>query len=57
MRYYFVRKAILERQSLTAFYENYVRRFTPHAIGKSRVGYAAVVVFQYGGGRLAVFPF
>src|SRR5437763_13038600 len=51
MSYLIVRQAILDRVSLTAVYEDYVRHFSPHMIGKHRTGVPVVVGYQYGGGK------
>lgn len=51
MSYIVVRQAIIQRVSLTANYENYVRFFSPHLIGQDANGVPVVVGFQYGGGR------
>jgi hypothetical protein len=54
--YEVIRKAILDRQSLSAVYENYVRHFSPHALGRSWTDVAMVVAYQYGGGRRGGLP-
>ena len=51
MSYALIRQAILDRASLTATYENYVRHFSPHMIGKHTNGVPIVVAYQYGGGK------
>ena len=51
MSYLIVRQAILDRVSLTAIYEDYVRHFSPHMIGKHTNGVPIVVAYQYGGGK------
>ena len=56
MTYNLIRRAIFEKQSLSAVYEDYIRHFSPHAIGTSRANLPAVVAFQYGGGRLGGLP-
>ncbi len=49
--YQIIRRAIVDRRSLTAIYDNYVRHFSPHVLGKDRQFQTGVVGFQYGGGR------
>jgi hypothetical protein len=56
MSYVLVRQAILERASITAIYENYVRHFSPHMIGKHANGVPIVVAYQYGGGKPGGLP-
>jgi hypothetical protein len=56
MSYALVRQAILDRASLTAIYENYVRHFSPHMIGKHVNGVPIVVAYQYGGGKPGGLP-
>jgi len=51
MSYAVVKNAILERVSLTARYEDYLRFFSPHAIGTTSDGSLVVVAYQYGGGK------
>ncbi len=51
MSYPIIRQAILERASLTAVYEDYVRHFSPHMLGTHHNGVAIVLAFQYGGGK------
>ncbi|HZP99875.1 MAG TPA: hypothetical protein VFB13_10085 [Reyranella sp.] len=51
-----IRQAIIDRQSLTAIYDNYVRHFSPHILGRDRSLEPAVVAFQYGGGRMGGLP-
>jgi hypothetical protein len=51
MPYATVRKAILDRQSLTAIYDNYIRHFSPNALGKDNSGSQCLLAYQYGGGR------
>jgi hypothetical protein len=46
-----VRKAIVDRVSLIAHYDNYVRFFSPHALGSTRGGQKAVLAYQYDGGK------
>jgi hypothetical protein len=51
MSYEFLKRAIEARRSLTGVYDNYVRWFSPHVLGRSAIGQPTVVGFQYGGGR------
>jgi hypothetical protein len=51
MFYATIRKAIVDRHSLTGIYGDYVRFFSPYAIGKDRNGVPTLVAFQYGGGK------
>jgi hypothetical protein len=51
MSYLAVRQAILDRASLTAIYEDCVRHFSPHMIGKHTNGVPVVVAYQYAGGK------
>jgi hypothetical protein len=51
MPYQTLRKAISERQSLTAIYDNYVRHFSPNVLGKDKSGSQRLLAYQYGGGR------
>jgi hypothetical protein len=56
MPYALIRKAIVARESLTGLYDDYVRMFSPHIIGKDRDGQPAVLVFQYGGRERGGLP-
>jgi hypothetical protein len=51
MPYETIRKAIVDRASLTAHYDHYVRFFSPHALGARQDGGKAVLVYQYAGGK------
>ena len=51
MSYDILRWAIETRHSLTGIYENYVRFFSPHVLGRTATGEPGVIGFQYGGGR------
>ena len=51
MAYEILKRAIEARQSLTGIYDDYVRWFSPHVLGKNAIGQPTVVGFQYGGGR------
>ena len=51
MLYELIRNAIRDKASLTAYYEDYVRFFSPHALGKDSSGAPVVVAYQYDGGR------
>jgi hypothetical protein len=56
MSYAIIRQAILDRCSLTATYDNFVRHFSPQAIGKDNDGDTNVMAFQYGGGSTKGLP-
>jgi hypothetical protein len=56
MPYAIVKRAIEERQSLTAYYDSYVRLFSPHILGLDRQSWPAVIGYQYGGGRRGGLP-
>jgi hypothetical protein len=49
MSYSIIRQAILDRSCLTAIYQNRLRHFSPHAIGKDDDGETHVMAFQYAG--------
>ena len=51
MPYELIRDAIRDRVSLAAYYEDYVRFFSPHVLGKDSSGAPVVVAYQYDGGR------
>ena len=51
MSYAIVRQAIVERTSLTAHYDDYIRHFSPHILGKHINGVPIVIAFQYAGGK------
>jgi len=51
MSFAMLKFAIETRQPLTGVYDNYVRFFCPHILGKDATGEPSVVSFQYGGGR------
>jgi hypothetical protein len=51
MSYEIVRQAIVEHASLTAHYEDYIRHFSPHILGKHSNGAPVVIAFQYSGGK------
>ena len=51
MSYAIVRQAIVERTSLTAHYDDYIRYFSPHILGKHINGVPIVIAFQYDGGK------
>jgi hypothetical protein len=51
MSYEILKRAIEARQSLTGIYDDYLRCFSPHVLGKSTMGQPTVVGFQYGGRR------
>jgi hypothetical protein len=54
--YQIIRDAIQDRACLTAHYEDYVRFFSPHALGKDSRGAPVVVAYQYAGGRRGGLP-
>ena len=56
MPYAIIRTAIERRQSVTGKSEDYIRFFSPHALGEDRQGSQAVLGFQYGGGRPGGLP-
>ena len=56
MSYVMLRRAIEERHSLTAYYDSYVRHFSPHIIGLDRQSWPAIIAYQYGGGRRGGLP-
>src|SRR5205809_3719946 len=56
MPYRLIRDAIRDRASLTGRYEDYIRYFSPHAIGKDSSGAPVAVAYQYGGGRRGGLP-
>ena len=51
MSYEVLKRAIESRRSLTGIYDDYLRVFTPHILGKSTTGEPSVLCFQYGGGH------
>ena len=51
-----IRQAIVDRQSLTAIYDNYVRHFSPHILGRDERRLPVILAFQYGGGRPGGLP-
>ena len=51
MSYEILKRAIETRQSLTGVYDDYVRFFSPHVLGRNVRGQLIVIGFQYGGGR------
>jgi hypothetical protein len=55
--YQLIREAIQNRRCLDATYENYLRYFCPHRLGKDRTGKEIVEVFQYGGGCPGGLPY
>jgi hypothetical protein len=56
MPYAMIRRAIEEKHSLTAYYDNYVRHFSPHVLGLDRQAWPSAISWQYGGGRLGGLP-
>jgi hypothetical protein len=51
MTYDIIREAIIDRRSLTCLYDNCIRFFSPHILGKDADGRECAVVFQYAGKR------
>ena len=51
MSYEILKRAIETRQSLTGVYDDYVRFFSPHILGRIAAGEPSVLCFQYGGGQ------
>ncbi|MBN9487896.1 MAG: hypothetical protein J0H44_11755 [Alphaproteobacteria bacterium] len=51
MSYEILKQAIEARQSLTGIYDDYVRFFSPHTLGRGATGEPSVLCFQYGGGQ------
>jgi hypothetical protein len=51
-----IRTAIERRTSLTGRYNNYLRHFSPHALGDDRFGNKIVVAFQYDGRQMVGLP-
>jgi hypothetical protein len=56
MPYAIIRRAIEERRSVTAVYDNYVRYFSPHVLGLDRQAWPSTIGWQYGGGRPGGLP-
>jgi hypothetical protein len=56
MSYDIVRKAILDRRSLTARYDGAVLHFSPHVLGRHTDRSIRVVAFQYAARGAAVLP-
>jgi hypothetical protein len=56
MPYAIIKRAIEEKHSLTAYYDNYVRHFSPHILGLDRQAWPSAVGWQYGGGRRGGLP-
>src|SRR4051812_39655338 len=54
--YEIIREAIQDRACLSAYYEDYVRFFSPYALGKDSRGAPILVAFQYEGGRRGGLP-
>lgn len=51
MKYELIRKAIIDRRSLTCMYDGCIRSVSPHVLGKSAEGRFCMVAFQYAGAR------
>lgn len=56
MPYAMIRRAIEEKHSLSAYYDNYVRHFSPHMLGLDRQAWPSAIGWQYGGGRPGGLP-
>ena len=56
MSYTIVRKAILDRRSLTARYDGVVLHFSPHVLGRHADRSFRVVAFQYAARGAATLP-
>ena len=56
MPYSIMTAAIERKESLTGKFENYIRHFSPHALGEDGDGRHAVLGFQYDGGRPGGLP-
>jgi hypothetical protein len=56
MPYAMIKQAIEQRRSLTAYYENYVRHFSPHILGLDRQSWPSTIGWQYGGGGKGGLP-
>jgi hypothetical protein len=54
--YQLIREAIQDPRCLDATYENYLRYFCPHRLGKDKTGKEFVEAFQYGGGCSGGLP-
>lgn len=47
--YGLIRQAVLTKRCVTALYENRIRHFSPHCLGRNKDGGDSVLAFQYGG--------
>jgi len=56
MPYAIIKRAIEEKHSLTAYYDNYVRHFSPHVLGLDRQAWPGTIGWQYGGGQRGGLP-
>ncbi len=56
MPYSIIKTAIERKESLSGNYDNYVRHFSPQALGEDRGGTQSVLGFQYDGGRPGGLP-
>lgn len=56
MTYDIIRRAILERRSLSGSYQKRIRHFSPHALGRSAAGKVNVLALQYDGESSAPLP-
>ena len=51
MSYEVVRQATVDRMSVTAHYDSYIRFFSLHQVGTNRDGLKVVLGLQYAGGK------
>jgi hypothetical protein len=54
--YEVIRSSVLNKHCLTAVYEQRIRHFSPHCLGKNRDGGFSVLAFQYGGQSSKLLP-
>ena len=54
--YQLIRSAVFERHCLTAIYQQRVRHFSPHCLGRNKAGGFSVLGFQYAGQSGSVLP-
>jgi hypothetical protein len=51
MPYQMIKQAIRQRRSMTAHFEQHIRHFSPHALGRNADARQLGLGFQYGGTR------
>ena len=56
MTYEMIRRAIVEKRSLSAMYQGRMRHFSPHALGRSASGKVNVLALQYDGESSTPLP-